>query len=111
MNFDNIGAGQVAYVTGEGLLFTLKADAHLVEIARDVARGNAAPRVYKTLPTDNTVTLTKGYRGISLMAFDAKGQLPNWHWKTDTFENVDAETLERAVALAIGMARQLDERG
>jgi hypothetical protein len=114
LNFDNIGAGRVSYVTGEGLLLTLKADARLVEIARGVAEADeslsAQACVYKTLPTDNTVTLTKGYRGLSLMAFDARGVLPHWHWKTDTVENVDAETLERGVRFAMQIVRGLDEQ-
>ncbi|MBI4788317.1 MAG: M20/M25/M40 family metallo-hydrolase [Chloroflexi bacterium] len=108
LNFDNIGAGRVSYVTGEGLLFTLKADEQLVEIASAVAE-DAAPIVYKTLPTDNTTTLTKGYRGMSLMAFDSRGVLPNWHWRTDTIENVDSHTLTRAVDFAVRIARQIDE--
>ena len=108
LNFDNIGAGRVSYVTGEGLLFTLKADPQLVEIASAVAE-DAAPIVYKTLPTDNTTTLTKGYRGMSLMAFDSRGVLPNWHWRTDTIENVDERTLTCAVDFAVKIARGVDQ--
>ncbi len=112
MNFDNIGAGRVAFVTGEGLLLTLPADPRLVELAREAARAEpdtgAQPIVYKTLPTDNTVTLTKGYRGISLMAFDPRGGLPHWHWKTDTVENVDAGTLACGVQFAARLVRRLD---
>ena len=108
LNFDNIGAGRVSYVTGEGILFTLKADKQLVEIASAVAE-DAAPIVYKTLPTDNTITLTKGYRGLSLMAFDSRGVLPNWHWRTDTIENVDPQTLMCGTKFAERIARRIDQ--
>ncbi|OGO38419.1 MAG: hypothetical protein A2Z03_06255 [Chloroflexi bacterium RBG_16_56_8] len=108
LNFDNIGAGRVSYVTGEGILFTLKADKQLVEIASAVAE-DAAPIVYKTLPTDNTITLTKGYRGLSLMAFDARGVLPNWHWRTDTIENVDPQALMCGTKFAERIARRIDQ--
>lgn len=112
LNFDNIGAGCISYVTGEGILLTLKADAHLVEIARRVASRHPAigaqPILYKTLPTDNTIALLKGQRGMSLMAFDARGLLPHWHWRTDTIENIDAGTLRCATQFAVEIARDLD---
>ncbi len=112
INFDNIGAGRVSYVTGEGLLLTLRADAELVAAARGAVASDPAldaqEFIYKILTTDNTVFLNKGYRGISLMAFDRRGLLPNWHWHTDTVENVNPGTLECAVALATAMVRRLD---
>jgi hypothetical protein len=44
---------------------------------------------------------------MSVMAFDINGRLPNWHWSSDTTENVQVENIERAVALVTGMIREL----
>lgn len=113
LNFDNIGEGRLSYVIGEGLLSTLRADAGLVAIAQQVAQQHPAmgaqPFIYKTLPTDNTVTLSKDYRGLSLMAFDPRGLLPHWHWRTDTITNVDAGLLDCAAQFAEEIARRIDK--
>ena len=41
------------------------------------------------------------------MAFDVNGRLPNWHWATDTSDNVDMENIETAAQLAAGMISEI----
>lgn len=108
LNFDNIGAGDVVYTTGEGILFTLPCDREMVAAAAAVRDLRARPFVYKTLTTDNTAVLSKGYRGLSLMAVDARGVLPHWHWRTDTVANIDLRTVQTAAELGLAIARRLD---
>ena len=38
--------------------------------------------------TDATAALVRGFRAMSLMAFDINGRLPNRHWSTDTADGV-----------------------
>jgi hypothetical protein len=44
---------------------------------------------------------------MSVMAFDINGRLPNWHWNTDTVENVSQETVDTAVKFVTGLLRAL----
>ena len=62
-------------------------------------------RDYKGLSTDATPALARRFKAMSIMAFDVNGRLPNWHWGTDTSDNVARENIEHAVELAAGMIR------
>lgn len=111
LNLDNLGLGYIKYITGEGLLNTMPADRELVLAAAAFARKNPAariaPHVYKSLTTDATPALIRGYKVMSIMAFAADGTLPNWHWPTDTVENINPENLATASRLVESIARQL----
>jgi hypothetical protein len=41
------------------------------------------------------------------MAFDINGRLPDWHWKSDTVENVTPENLTKAADFVTEMVREL----
>jgi len=56
------------------------------------------------------VPIVRGYKAMSIMAFDERGVLPNWHWPTDTVENIDRAALENAFKLVVGVVRKLDEK-
>jgi hypothetical protein len=110
INFDNLGAGTLHWVTEEGMARRYKADRRLITAAKTVAREQqmvVKGRAYKGLSTDATPAMARKYKSISLMAFDVNGRLPNWHWTTDTSNNVEAENLSSAAELAAGMIRQL----
>ena len=40
------------------------------------------------------------------MAFESSGVPANWHWKTDTTDNVEPELIERVTDLVTNMIRQ-----
>jgi len=99
LNFDMVRIGDIYYITGEGLLTTMKSDKLLVEIADKVAKvheeWDIRSRMYKLLPTDATPAIARGFRAMSIMGFDKKGLLPNWHWYTDIYENIQEETVKK----------------
>ena len=45
---------------------------------------------------------------MSVMAFDDEGMLPNWHWETDTADNVDMSNIENARAFLWNLAKRID---
>ena len=61
LNFDNLGAGNVIFTTGEGILLTLPCDREMIAAATEVSGARRAwqarPFVYKTLTTDNTAAV------------------------------------------------------
>ncbi len=50
--------------------------------------------------TDALIALRRGYRAVTLASIDANKFPANYHWPTDTPENLDWGTIERAFAVA-----------
>lgn len=111
INLDNLGIGYLKYIVGEGMFSAMAADRDLVLAAAAFARENSeleiGSHVYKALTTDATPALARGYKVMSIMAFDANGVLPNWHWPTDEAKYVNPDNLEAASALVQSIARQI----
>lgn len=111
INMDNLGIGHVKYITGEGLFFAYQSDRDMILAAAACARENPdldiRPFVYKSLTTDATPALARGYKVMSIMAFTEDGVLPNWHWPTDRAEFVEPQNLKTAGILVQSIARQI----
>jgi hypothetical protein len=110
INLDNIGTGAVAYVTREGMARRYEADRRLVGATRRAIREADLPvkgREYRGLSTDATPALARGFRAMSVMAFDINGRLPNWHWSTDTADAVSEKNLQVAVDLVAAVIKEL----
>jgi hypothetical protein len=110
INLDNVGSGAVVYVTREGMAKRYEADRRLVGATRRAVREADLPvkgREYRGLSTDATPALARGYRAMSVMAFDINGRLPNWHWSTDTFDGVSEENLQTVVDLVVAVIKEL----
>lgn len=96
VNLDNLGTGMITYLSGEGVLFYRRAGATLLRIARAMRETAARPiqeHANLLLPTDASPLSAKGFEAISFLGKDAAGRMGNYHWRTDTFENVDAGLL------------------
>ncbi|KAF0209485.1 MAG: hypothetical protein FD171_210 [Actinobacteria bacterium] len=110
INLDNVGTGAVAWVTSEGMARRYHCDRRLASLAKRVVREEEMPirgRAYRGLSTDATPALARGFRAMSVMAFDINGRLPNWHWKTDTSDAVSPENLDLAAAFVTKLIRDL----
>ncbi len=113
INLDNLGAGQMKIVTGEGMTKVWPCTPELVELGVRMAREEnlpVAPSDYRIMPTDAQAALVRGYRAASIMAMDENGLLPNWHWLTDTVENVQPANLTIATRLVLAMIREIDRQ-
>ena len=110
LNVDTVGAGLLTLVKQEGVLWPLLADPELLDTATHIALRRGVPfqtRGFHTAATDALVPLARGYRALSLMAFDDNGHLPNWHWPTDTTARLDPATLEAALTVLVPLVRRL----
>ena len=77
-------------------------------LARRVSRETETvikPRIFRGLSTDATPALARGFKAVSIMAFDSAGLPVNWHWKTDTADNVDPELIEATAEFVAAMVR------
>jgi hypothetical protein len=109
INIDNVGAGQLSWVTAEGMARRYRAAQRVIGLAKRASREReilVKPRIYKGLSTDATPALARGFKAMTLMAFDNSGLPINWHWKTDTSENVEPEVIERVADLVTEMIRE-----
>jgi len=110
INLDNIGAGSLTYVTREGMARHYDSDRRIVSAARRAVREADLPikgHEYRGLSTDATPALARGYHAMSVMAFDVNGRLPNWHWATDTSDNVAEANIETAVEFVTALIKEL----
>jgi hypothetical protein len=111
VNLDNLGTGHLCYIDCEGMLFGHDSNPVLLWLAGKVAQKQRLPvwrTGYRLLSTDATPALARGYKAMSVMAFDDHGRLPNWHWQSDTVENIDMENLEITRAFLWNLARKID---
>jgi hypothetical protein len=110
VNLDTVGSGALYYVTREGMAKRYEADRRLVGATRRAIREADLPvkgREYRGLSSDATPALCRGYRAMSVMAFDINGRLPNWRWTTDTVDGVNEANLETAVDLVAAIIKEL----
>jgi hypothetical protein len=111
VNLDNLGTGHLCFIDCEGMLFGHSSSPVLLWLAGKVAEKKRLPvwrTGYRLLSTDATPALARGYNAMSIMAFDDHGRLPNWHWQSDTVDNIDMENLEIARAFLWNLARKID---
>lgn len=111
INLDNIGAGRLHYMAGEGMFPVFKAAPELLKACHAVAEANhelgVRQGVYTLLSTDAMPALVRGYKAVSFLGMSDEGLLPNWHWPTDTFENVELATVQTAVEFTTLLVREI----
>lgn len=113
LNLDNVGAGNFHFMSGEGMFPTWRSDPDLVRLCQQVR--DAHPElgvqqgVYNLMSTDALPALARGFKAISFLAVDERGLLPNWHWLSDTLENVEERTLEQGLQFMRYLLEQIDQ--
>jgi hypothetical protein len=101
LNLDSLGGpATVRYLATEGVFRRWPADPGMLGVAERVAErrpdlGLAPASRPAGLTFDTTPILARGGRALTLSAQD--GSIPNLHWPSDTAENVDRETISRAL--------------
>lgn len=110
---DTVGAGEVRYLTAEGMLPRRRAHPRLFALAQAVAQARpdlrAAPsQVPLGAYTDALPFLAAGVPCLAVWA-ERDGVLPNWHWPTDTLEQVDPAALDRAMAFVGALVERYDQ--
>ncbi len=112
INLDGVGGGDIRYCLGEGLLCVYPFDPELVAAARHVARRPGferfIPYTIRSGASDALPFVHAGIKAISLIGLDEDDYPPNYHWHTDTPENIDEGSLDLAVRATIEMIRRLD---
>lgn len=113
INVDNVGGGHLRYMLGEGMLGYQHFDAALVALAGRLAEEfdtDVLPLQNTLLPTDALVPAKAGYPAITFLATRGDESIPEYHWHTDTLENVDRNTVEQTERFVKHFIEQLANR-
>ncbi|MDZ7261606.1 MAG: M28 family peptidase, partial [candidate division KSB1 bacterium] len=114
INFDNLGQGQLHFYVGEGMLNFYRFSDKLVSLAKEISQSkefsSVTPAEYRLAYTDAIVPASKGYPTLLLLATNENGLIPNWHWSTDTVDQIDFKVPELAAAFARQLITRLEAR-
>ena len=112
LNFDTVGGDvPLTYILNEGSGVSRPASPRLVTMLELIAAqrpdlGLRAARRTPGLPTDATPALARGHEAITLLA---QGRtIPNYHWPTDTTENIEPRTVAAAIETGREVLRRID---
>jgi Zn-dependent M28 family amino/carboxypeptidase len=110
---DTVGSPHLTAIRGEGMLVMNeypRAGLDLVDRVADELDVWLFPNLRLRNATDGLIALKQGYPCACLGSVTDYKAPANYHWRTDTPENVNYDTLADAVRLCEGIVRRLDER-
>ena len=110
LNLDTVGSPILYMVEGEGVLQMRMYDRDFKQLIADAATdAEIALRrgVRARASTDAVVPMKAGYPTALLVSLTQQKALANYHWPTDTAENVDYDTVADAARLTDAVIRRL----
>jgi putative aminopeptidase FrvX len=110
---DTVGSPQLVQLEGEGMIRMRDYPAAFKDLVSECAAKAGVP-LRRGLrfrnATDGLIALRAGYPTVMLGSVDPRTKLPsNYHWPTDTPENVDGRTIADAVTLCTSVIRRLSQ--
>jgi hypothetical protein len=113
-SIDCVGIGNLRYVVKEGIMKIISVPSELVNLVTETADSNpelqAKPLVLKYKASDSFPALSRGLKAMCIVAVDEKNLPPNWHWKTDVFENIEENTIKKAQEFVVEILRTIDAK-
>lgn len=110
---DTIGSPNLLVLRGEGMLKLREYPAESLELLDSTAVElgiDLFPNLRLRNATDGIFPLAAGYQCVSVASCNRWKNPSNYHWKTDTPENVHYDTVADAIRLSEAVIRKLDER-
>jgi putative aminopeptidase FrvX len=114
LNFDTVGGDvPLTYILreGTGAITRTAPGPGLIAMLEEIAErrpelGLKPAETTPGLPTDATVMRARGWDAVTLLA---QGEtIPNYHWPTDTYSNIDPPTVGRALETGRELLHGLD---
>ena len=109
---DTIGSPNLLVLRGEGMLKLREYPAASLELVDSTAEEldiDLFPNLRLRNATDGIFPLAAGYQCVSVASCNQWKNPSNYHWKTDTPENVDYGTVGDAIRLSEAVIRKLDD--
>jgi hypothetical protein len=112
LSVDTLGSPHLLVLRGEGMICMREYPARSLAVLDELADELEIP-LFPNLrlrnATDGIFPLAAGYECASLCSCTDLKQPANYHWPTDTPENVDYGTVAEAVRLTDALVRRLDQ--
>jgi hypothetical protein len=108
---DTIGSPNLLVLRGEGMLKLREYPAESLALLDSTAEElgiELMPNLRLRNATDGIFPLAAGYPCVSVASCNQWKNPSNYHWKTDTPENIDYRTLADAIRLSEAVIRKLD---
>lgn len=110
LNLDTVGQGTVRWQKKSGFVFPLSFHPALLELCDELAEEHNARGVVTRSVTDAYPARATGYPAISIGCLNAMDYVPTYHQHSDTPENLDPESLERAFNFCTALIELIDDR-
>nr|WP_246345010.1 M28 family peptidase [Conexibacter arvalis] len=111
---DTVGSPELTLIEGEGMLRMREYPDDFKELVADCARQSGV-ELRRGLrfrnATDGLIALKAGYPTATIGSVTPHKVPANYHWPTDTAENVDHSSVDDAVTLCTAIARRLAGSG
>jgi hypothetical protein len=110
---DTIGSPNLLVLRGEGMLKLREYPSESLDLVDSTAGElgiDLLPNLRLRNATDGIFPLAAGYQCVSVASCNQWKNPSNYHWKTDTPENVDYGTVADAIRLSEAVIRKLDGR-
>lgn len=108
---DTVGSGKLALLDGEGMLKKYYYPERAVSLVKELAAEADIPLrsdLFLRNATDGLYALKGGYPSAMIGSLNEYNAPANYHWPSDTAENVDYHCLDQAIDLCEQLARRLD---
>jgi Peptidase family M28 len=113
LSIDQVGSGHLLVLRGEGFLRMREYPRRALDLMDGLAEELGIwlhPNLRLRNGTDGLEALCAGYPTVTLCSVTDLKQPANYHWPSDTAENVDYGTLADAIRLVEAFIRRLDDR-
>ena len=110
---DTVGSPTLSVLRGEGFVRMHEYPADGLAVIDGLAEElgiETVPNLRLRNGTDGLEALAAGYPTVALCSVTDLKQPANYHWPSDTAENVDYGTLAEAIRLSEALIRRLDDR-
>jgi hypothetical protein len=111
VNHETVGSPHLALLEGEGMLGITDYPDDVKRLVQDIA-DDLGIFLYRELRTrnasDSLIPLRSGYKCALFASCDDLKAPTNYHWYTDTPENVDYETVDEMARISRELVRRLD---
>ena len=105
INIERVGAGQLHYVTAEGMLHLFDSDPFMIKQLNAMADVyDLEPLVRHGLPSDAYLAAARGYKTVSLTAIPPNAKEDAW----DSVAQMDFAVVARAANAAYDLMRRID---
>jgi hypothetical protein len=109
INVDTVGCPILVMLEGEGAVRMEDYDRDFKDLAARLAERDGIPLrrgMRARTSTDGVVPMRAGYPTVTLVSMNAWKALDNYHWPTDVPDNVQLETVDRALRLTEALVRE-----